>query len=170
MKRFKHNFKSAKTGATLSEMCVVIALVAIVSVSVVTFASLSSEVTKISASKEMATERVEFIEDLIEGWVENAIVNNATDLKVQDNKIVAKIEEDDINLYFLNGNLKAKFSAENESSFDCKEIKEIRFEEMRNEKDLIFFCTVTYELESANNKKVEKTNTFCINPRLDDIV
>ena len=46
MKWFKTDFKSAKMGATLSEMCVVIAIIAIVAVSVVTFTSLSSEVTK----------------------------------------------------------------------------------------------------------------------------
>lgn len=170
MKWFKADFKSAKKGATLSEMSVVIAIIAIVAVSVVTFTSLSSEVTKMSASKEMATERVEFIENLVEGWVDSAIVNNATDLKVQDNKLAAKIEGEDIGLYFSNGVLKAKFSAENETSLDCEEIKEIKFEEMRNEKDIIFFCTVTYELEKANKEKVEKTNTFCINPRLDDVV
>lgn len=157
-------------GSTLSELCVVIGVIAIVSVSVVSFTTLAGAITKTSAAKEVAAERIDFIEDLVEGWVDNAAQKNATELKAQDNRLIATIDGVDYPLYFSSDAVTACFSQDNTVNLATEEIKAIDFEEMRNEKDVIFFCKITYIIENSKEQKIEKTYTFCVNTRLDDIV
>lgn len=162
--------KSAKKGITLSEMCVVIGIIAIVSVAVVSFTTIASAITKVSAAKEKAAEKINLVENLVEGWVENAVLENATELQVKDNKLVAKINDKDYIVSFSNNTLKASFSSGNESIISFEEITKIDFQEMRNDSDVIFFCTVTYAIKNSQEIEIEKTHTFCVNTRLGDTV
>lgn len=170
MKLLNKSFKAAKRGVTLSELCVVIALVAVVSVAVVSFTTIAGAITKSSAAKEKAAERIDFVEDLLEGWVDSAIANNATELIAQNDKLVAKIEDKQYTFSFADGKVTASFSEDNKVDFAVEEITKIKFEEMRNDSDVIFFCTVTYVYENSREVEIEKGRTFCVNTRLDDVV
>ncbi len=157
-------------GATLSELCVVIAVIAIVSVSVVSFTALASAITKTSAKKEVVAERIDLVENLVEDWIENAITKNATELKAQTNKLVATIDDKQQILSFSNNKVIASFLEDNEVNLAANEIIQIEFEEMRNDSDVIFFCTITYVYENFRKEEIKSTYTFCVNTRLDDVV
>ena len=81
-----------------------------------------------------------------------------------------------IRLQYNSQNLVVVFPAEGgepvSRTFQFEVITDVQFEVKENpsKTDEIFFCTVTYVYRQGQNKEVEKTYTFCINPRVGEVL
>jgi hypothetical protein len=79
-----------------------------------------------------------------------------------------------ITLQYNSQNLVVVFPAEGGESvsrtFQFEVITDVQFAVEKSKTDELFFCTVTYVHRQGQNKEVEKNYTFCINPRVGEVL
>ena len=169
--------RNKKKGATLAEMCIVMAVVAIVSLSVTSFATMASGRGTAAATKLDAMGDLEIVEAIVESWIlevakdpENVI---NIDPKVS-NKITATKNDPVTNrsIMFDQQTLNVTFPGVGDAVlYRLKSIKNLAFEvEQSSDKTAtLYYCTVTYEYRNGIVTK-DQTYTFCVYPRVGEIV
>lgn len=140
-----------KKGATLAELCVVIAIAAIVSVMVVSFSTLASNRVDTFQERANINSEIALVEAMTEGWIVSTTEGGATPESLADTPPV--IYED--RLYFTE-----------ELSVPVDYVKSIKLTVMTQEGDALYVVTLTYRAVGGK----EATYTFCVNPYIGDVI
>ena len=158
---------SFKKGITLTEICVVLAVVAVVSVMVISFSSLVAGSSGSSKQNLNITEEIILVENLTKNWL-NSSATNDTITKTENGLLK---EGTNCELQFENKTFTYKLG-ENKQSHKLDYIKNIEFSRVlkKNSNDALYFCKITYLAPKSGNKKIEKTYTFCVNPFVGEVV
>ena len=158
-----------RKGVTLAEMSIVMAVIAIVSLSVVSFVMITSGRGTAGIAKLNAMEEIELVEAIVDNW----FAMNAKDETFINPR--GSIE--------WNGKtLEVGFTPGSTTKYNLEKVTDISFSQMflteSGEykktldngdvvKDILYFCTVTYVQEEDAR---EQTYTFCINPRVGETI
>lgn len=151
-----------RRGATLAEMCIVMAVISIVSMSVVSFITMTSGRSAASIGRLEAIDDLELVETVVDKWFAKTTQPIKIDkgmVKVGD---LAAIRVD-------NKTLSVDFQETGMEDYPLERVKALFFtcEESDTKDDVLYFCTVTYYLK---NEDEEQTYTFCINPRVGETI
>lgn len=157
--------RNRKKGITLSEICIVLAVVSVVSLVVVSFAAMAIGRGATGTDKLKVMQDIELLEAMVDNWFAK-VYNNGTDVAID----AGKTSLNDGTLYWKNGNLYIKLADEKYRSYSFETVTNLTFEKMSQGNDEIFFCTVTYAYRRGQNTPVEETYTFCINPRVGESI
>jgi prepilin-type N-terminal cleavage/methylation domain-containing protein len=159
-------FKNRK-GFTLSELCIVLALVAMVSTIVISFCPIMNKRSAISRARLDIVNEVNAVETLIEKWVDKMSEQGAVFGKAEDGSLVATVNNADYGATFVNGEFKASVpDGDNEMTFATTRIESMAFDLVSEDGDTIFFCTATALLTQVNSDAKEEKYTFCVNSRI----
>jgi hypothetical protein len=190
--------RNKKKGITLTEICVALAVLSIVSLVVVSFAAMATGRGATGTDKLKFMQDIELLEAVVDDWFE-AVYNAGDKVSVVDDAPVSAdpteptepteptdppvihtwlkmAGNESITLQYNSQNLVVVFPAEGGESvsrtFQFEVITDVQFEVKENpsKTDEIFFCTVTYVYRQGQNKEVEKNYTFCINPRVGEVL
>lgn len=157
------NKNNKRRGATITELLVVIAVIAIAAGMVATFS------TMVSANRELSQARLDALQDikLAETVIENFIEDNANEINLlyttheDETKICKKISiPSGDNLEFSNGTLNIN-SNTNPLTINLETVTGITFKEhsVEGNSDKIYYCTITYDIGGT-----PFDYTFCVNP------
>ena len=156
-----------RKGFTLSELCIVLALVAIVSTIVISFCLIMNKRSAISRARLDIVNEVNAVETLIEKWVDNMSEQGAVFSKTEDGSLLATVNNVDYGASFAKGEFKASVpDSANEMAFATTRIESIAFDLVSEDEDTIFFCTATALLPQVNGEAKEEKYTFCVNSRI----
>lgn len=163
-----------RKGITLSEICIVLAVVSIVSLAVVSFAAMATGRGATGTDKLKVMQDIELLEAMVDNWFNEVYVFDENNTLVRpevvgENSNVLAVG--DKKLWLENGNLYTRFSTEDIRTYRFETVTKLAFEQMKAESgDIIYFCTVTYAYRRGQNTPVEETYTFCINPRVGESI
>ena len=159
-------FKNRK-GFTLSELCIVLALVAIVSTIVISFCLIMNKRSAISRARLDIVNEVNAVETLIEKWVDKMSEQGAVFSKTEDGSLLATVNNVDYGVSFANGEFKASVpDGDNEIAVATTRIESIAFDLVSEDEDAILFCAATALLPQVNGEAKEEKYTFCVNSRI----
>ena len=178
--------RNYRKGITLAEMCIVLAVVAIVSLSVASFATMAGGRGTAAATKLDAMGDLEIVEAIVESWILEAAKDPEYNIEVEildeeqneqqlkNNKLfsVEKGTSTVKDQIWLDGKtLTASFSGEDPILYVLKAITGLHFETETADGDdtVLYYCTVTYQYRNGIVTK-EQTYTFCVYPRVGEIV
>ncbi len=158
-------FRKPNKGMTIAEICIVLAVLSIVSLSIVSFAAMATGRGATSTDKLKVMQDIELLEALVDNWFNEAYT--ITD-KPEANDENSSLIVGDKSLSWAKGNLIVRFSDEDVRAYRFETVTELTFEKMSQGDDDIYFCTVTYTYRQ--NKDKEGTYTFCVNPRVGESI
>ena len=151
-----------KKGMTIAEICIVLAVLSIVSLSIVSFAAMATGRGATSTDKLKVMQDIELLEAMVDNWFNEVYTtedkpeidtNNGGLLKVGDTK----------SLSWANGNL----IIDGIRTYRFETVTGLEFERLNqgdDDDDDIYFCKVTYTYRQ--NKDKTGYYTFCVNPRV----
>ena len=165
--------KNMRNGATVAEICVVLAIISVVSLIVVSFCA-SVDRRSDSASFQLGVMNdLEGIESLTEEWSDRVTAAKAT-IKCNnsggdDSLVYAVSGEEVYSILFSDGVMRAECPNGEMLSYECKSVKSMVFyvERREGDEDFLLFCKVIF---SALGDISEKEYTFCINSRIGEEV
>jgi len=162
--------KSNRKGMSISEMCVVLAVVAIAALAVVSFTTMVSARSMASAIKLQALDSVTRTRIVVEQWANAMERNNAEEFTVAPDgtALTAKIGGQEYTVTMSREHIAAQMPDGNELSLSVEQIEALEFDVMARAEDTLVFCTVTYRASksAADNRSI----TFCINPHAGEIL
>lgn len=170
MIREKRDPKANRKGVSIAEMCVVLAIVSIVALTVVSFTTMVSAQSRASATKYNAMEDMELTEAILEDWVDIMLEKNTSSITPGEGSLTARVGAADYSIFVQELQLVAQLPGEVSRTFPLKTVKELRFDTMENTDCALYFCTVVYEVPSYTGEGVERTFTFCIQPRIGEVL
>ena len=138
--------KCEKRGFTVAELCIVLAVISIVSTVVISFTAMVTQRSKISRAQLSALQDIELIETLVEAHIEDPNTTNKTDVSVTGGYLV------------IAG--KNKLALETVTGFEITP--------KENNGDILYICKVTYQIPYEKN--TTHTYTFCVNPYVGETV
>lgn len=155
--------KNKKKGITLSEICIVLAVLSIVSLAIVSYAAMATGRGISGADKLKVMQDIELLEAMVDDWFDK--VYEPGTITVTGNKLSIGEQRE---LFFSGTTMYTKFSNTEIRSYHFETITSLQFaiENNPDNNDEIFFCTVTYAYRRGQNTPVKETYTFCINPRV----
>ncbi len=148
-------------GSSLAEMCVVVAVIAIVALAVVSFTAMVSSRTSVSATKLKAMEDLELTQSIMEDWIaqmEPYIIHT------DGESLAATVDGEDCTLSLENKVLHVEFPGTEAVELPLEAVEALRFE-IEGTSDALYFCTIVYQLPNGKKSSVEATYTFCVNLR-----
>lgn len=156
-----------KRGFTLSELCIVLALVAVVATIVTSFCLVVHQRSVISSARLNIVNEVNVVETFVERWVDKMSEKGATFSISKDGTLTATLEGVDYEATFSEGVFNGAVpSGENGMTFSTTSIYSVVFEVESQNGDTIFFCTATALLPQVNGDAKEEKYTFCVNSRI----
>lgn len=148
-----------KRGFTLTELVVVIAVLAIISTMVVSFSVMVNGSQRLAKAKVEALGDIRLAESVIENFINDASDSNNTNC-YRSETMLANIEGD--TLTFENGALNINKTGGENSTVNFEHITNITFSyhsTKENGADTIYYCKITYIVGDH-----EYDYTFCVNP------
>ena len=156
-----------KRGFTLSELCIVLALVAVVATIVTSFCLVVHQRSVISSARLNIVNEVNVVETFVERWVDKMSEKGATFSIAEDGTLTATLDGVDYEATFSEGVFNGAVpSGENGMTFTTTSIDSVVFEVESQNGDTIFFCTATALLPQVNGDAKEEKYTFCVNSRI----
>ena len=149
-------------GMTIAEICIVLAVLSIVSLSIVSFAAMATGRGATSTDKLKVMQDIELLEALVDNWFNEAYT--ITDKPEANDENSSLIVGDKSLSWAKNGNL----VIDGTQTYRFETVTELTFEKMSQGDDDIYFCTVTYTYRQ--NKDREGTYIFCVNPRVGEAI
>lgn len=153
-------------GSSLAEMCVVVAVIAIMALAVVSFTALASNRTMISATRLKAMEDLELTQTIMERWIEQM---EPYGIQTDGESLTATVDEVDCSLYLENKVLYADFSDGMLTEIQLEAVDELQFE-IEKASDTLYFCTIVYQFPNGKKSSVEATYTFCVNLQVGETI
>lgn len=151
-----------RKGATMAEICIIMAVISIVSMSVVSFITMTSGRSAASIGRLEAIDDLELVETVVDKWFaqQTEPVGIKDGMVMEGNLPAIRIE---------NRVLYVDFQEVGMEDYPLERVKALFFtyEESDTKDDVLYFCTVTYYLK---NEDEEQTYTFCINPRVGEMI
>lgn len=161
-----------RKGVTLAEMSIVMAVIAIVSLSVVSFVMITSGRGTAGIAKLNAMEEIELVEAVVDGWFAAMPANEVNSVQVSGDK--NRVEGVDSGFVTIeigrdSSTMEVKFPGRDNTYYHFEKIKGLLFdrEVSQSGDDVLYFCTVTYVQEEDAR---EQTYIFCINPRVGETI
>ena len=146
-----------RKGFTLSELCIVLALVAMVSTIVISFCLIMNKRSVISRARLDIVNEVNAVETFIEQWADKMTEQGAVFGKTEDGSLLATVNNVDYKATFVNGELKASVpDSANEMTFATTRIESMAFDLVSKDGDRMFFCTATALLPQVNIEVLRK--------------
>ena len=161
--------RNYRKGVTLAEMCIVLAVVAIVSLSVASFATMAGGRGTAAATKLDAMGDLEIVEAIVESWILEA-ANREKNIEIAEDgsTIFTTINKND-KIGLSGKTLQVSFpDGEEDIYYNLKSITGLKFD-WAGDDAKIYYCTVTYQYRNGIVTK-EQTYTFCVYPRVGEIV
>lgn len=156
-----------RRGFTLSELCIVLALVAIVGTIVTSFCLVIHRRSVISRARLDIVNEINVVETYVERWVDKMSEKGATFSIAEDGTLTATLEGVDYEATFSEGVFNGAVpSGENGMTFSTTRIDSVIFEVESKNGDTIFFCTATALLPQVNGEDKQEKYTFCVNSRI----
>ena len=156
-----------KRGFTLSELCIVLALVAVVATIVTSFCLVVHQRSVISSARLNIVNEVNVVETFVERWVDKMSEKGATFSIAEDGTLTATLDGVDYEATFSEGVFNGAVpSDDNGMTFSTTSIDSVVFEVESKNGDTIFFCTATALLPQVNGDAKEEKYTFCVNSRI----
>lgn len=168
MRRGKETIK----GVTLAELCVVLAVIAIISTVVISFSLLVSQRVAVSRARLNAMNDVEQMESVVDGWVGHMDLAGAALSAGEDNtRIKARLGNgEEYILSYTDGALTGELPGGGAISSRTEQVTAVEFRVLSNGTDSICFGTVTYAIPRVGGDDLsEQTRTFCVNPHVGDV-
>ena len=157
-----------RKGATLSELCVVLAVIAVISSTVVSFCVMIHRRSYISSQRLAAMQELEQCENTAEAWIESLSSLGAEfDLDPESHLPVAIIGSDSYSFTFIDGLISGKAPDGLEFSLQTKMISSLSFSMQSKETDTLFVCSLEYVVPKGMSKET-LDYSFCINPFVGD--
>lgn len=157
---------SRRKAVTLAEICVVLAVVAIVSTLVASFCLMANHRAAASSNRTQILSEVDAIEKIVESFIDGAVTQNA-DLSCDGASLGAGENK---KITFIEGELSAHIPGREDAlTLDCETVESLSFELMTREdedRDDLVFCTVSCKIPLANGESKTETHVFCVNSRL----
>lgn len=167
--------KNNRKGVTLAEICIVLAVVAIVSLSVASFATMAGGRGTSAATKLDAMGDLEIVEAVVESWILEAVRLEET-IKIdpvnEKNSTISIDGGSDKISVRSNGWMEVSFPSDGNTemlNYNLKSVVGLRFETKTDGTATLYYCTVAYEYRNGIVTK-EQTYTFCVYPRVGEIV
>ena len=156
---------SRRKAVTLAEICIVLAVISIVSTLVASFCLMANKRAIASSSRTNILSEVDAIEKIIESFVDGALTENET-LRTDGNNLYA----DTYSVTLNDGDIRATIPGREPITLECSTVETISFEllEYLEDGDTLVFCTVSCRVPSANGENKLETHVFCVNSRLDE--
>ena len=158
-----------KRGFTLSELCIVLALVAVVATIVTSFCLVVHQRSVISSARLDIVNEVNVVETFVERWVDKMSEKGATFSIAEDGTLTATFEGVDYKATFSEGVFNGALPDAEPMTYTTIRIESLTFDfEPKNEGtgDTIFFCTATALLPQVNGEDKQEKYTFCVNSRI----
>ena len=154
-----------RRGATVAELMVVIAVLAIAATMVVSFSAMTSGTTKLANAKLEALNEIRLAESAIEGFIES----NSNDLTLlyvpisegSEQKICRSMSTtNSSDMLRCNGGKITVNKAGNQTTVDLEYVTDIIFTHKGDSNtDTLYYCTITYKIGDS-----DFYYTFCVNP------
>lgn len=156
-----------KKGFTLSEVCVVLAVVGIVSAIVTSFCIVMHHRSNMSRARLDIVNEINVVETYVERWVDKMYENGA-EFSINEGVLTATIGTVDYKATFTDGVFNGEVPADETMTFNTMRIESLEFDCAENEGtgDKIFFCTATALLPQVNGEDKQEQYTFCVNSRI----
>lgn len=156
-----------KKGFTLSEVCVVLAVVGIVSAIVTSFCIVMHHRSNMSRARLDIVNEINVVETYVERWVDKMYENGA-EFSINEGVLTATIGTVDYKATFTDGVFNGEVPADETMTFNTMRIESLEFDCAKNEGtgDKIFFCTATALLPQVNGEDKQEQYTFCVNSRI----
>ena len=161
-----------RKGATLAEICVVLAVISVISLSVTSFVAMTSHRGAAASAKLAAMTELEMIESLADQWF-SVVQNSGGEVEIQEGKLLSGLPE---GFLCVEGNILEMLAPGGSPMTQMlTAIEKIQWEEVNktdrngNVVDTLYFCTVAYSYK-LSGKAVSQTYVFCVNPRVGETV
>ena len=156
--------KKHRKGATLAEICVVLAVIAIVSSIVLSFCLLMHYRTLESTKRLQIINEVEAVESMVEAWCDKVISQG--EIIVTDGNNLSTDKRSDIS---FRDHIFSVVTSEKSTTLECETISSVTFEVLNatDSDDQIIFCTVECILPIADGESKPRTYVFCVNSRIE---
>ena len=159
--------KKNRRGVTLAELCIVLAVISIVSTMVVSFSVLVTERSRVSRARLDALNDIRLVESLVEDWIEDGgeITKYSGTPSIESSFFITSgLKNEEGALIFFDGE-SLNFG---DKAIHLETVKSMVFEVIENESntDTLYICTVTYD----TGYEGEKTYTFCVNPYVGETI
>ena len=166
-----------RRGFTLSELCIVLALVAIVGTIVTSFCLVIHRRSVISRARLDIVNEINVVETYVERWVDKMYEKGATFSIAEDGTLTATIEGVDYEATFTDGVFNGALPEAEPMTYTTMRIESLTFDfepkkegaggtENEGKGDKIFFCTATALLPQVNGEDKQEQYTFCVNSRI----
>lgn len=157
-------------GITIAELCVVIAILTIVSLIVVSFCLLINNRSSAGSDALSRMDEIEALETFVDAW-SDSVAGAGAQIDSNECSKTQLVAYAGTNVYILlyeDGVLRAQDPDGAMFSYECKNELSIEFQSQSKEgQDFIVFCKVLFRIEKEGS---EKSYTFCSNPRLGESV
>lgn len=148
-----------RRGATVAELMVVIAVLAIAATMVVSFSAMTSGTTKLANAKLEALNEIRLAESAIEGFIES---------NANENREISRLSDEMLSVdgvgtvKFLNGFLSISYNegtGKDNVVIQLESVTSITFDIHGSGSDVIYYCHIGYNVGETGF-----TYTFCVNP------
>lgn len=170
MKHLNRMRRSGKDGTTLTEMCVVLAVISIVALAVVSFTTMVGARSAVGAAKLNMLEDRQLTKVVLSTWVDTLAAEDATFMTDENGNIFAAADGGVFSVFLGPDSITAPVPSGQMLSCPISTLTSLKFEQMTNsDGDAIFFCTAAYELPNPAGGIIERSFTFTINPHIGDV-
>ena len=167
MKRFHFTPRGDKKGSTLTEMCVVLAVVSIVALAVVSFTTMVGARSGVGAAKLNMLEDRQLTKVVLSAWIDRLTAEDATFMTDEHGNIFAAVDEEVFSVFLAPDRIAAPVPGGEMLSCPVSTLTSLKFEQMTHENgDAIFFCTAEYELPNPAGGTILRSFTFTVNPHI----
>lgn len=154
-----------KKGMSLAEICVVLAVISIVSLMVISFTTMVSARSTVSAAKLKAMDDQELTEVILENWIDHMVAKQAV-ISVEENTLYATKDGINYTVCLEEDKLIAPLTDGTFLSCPINTVTELRFDHLTSSDDTIYFCTAVYDYPDPRGGTITREYTFCINPHI----
>lgn len=169
MMRKYSGHRAAKKGITISEMCVVLGVVAVVALAVVSFTTMVSAHTTASSVRLNAMEDLELTQSVLEKWIVQMEAQE-TQVETDGESLTASVDGQIYTVSLADGNLILRYLDSEPVALALKTVSQLRFETMENTGGTVYFCTAVYYIEHPTKGSMEQTFTFCVDSRVGEVL
>ena len=168
MKLLNHTAHTLKKGSTLTEMCVVLAVVSIVALAVVSFTTMVGARSAVGAAKLKMMEDRQLTKVILESWLNQLTEENAV-ITADENGLRATVDGEVFSVALEEELLTAAIPDGDPLFCPIHTLTRLTFDSMSHAGDAIYFCTAEYELPNPSGGVIQRSFTFALNPHIGDV-
>jgi len=168
-----------RKGATLSEMMVVLAVIAVISTIVVSFSLMMNLRVKVAGARLAAAQDLSVIETITESWIDSYMDENATFSIDANGALVAnvaggasgtlKLDKEKL-VGIIPDGTPVTCNTKNFNSIIFSFVTKDGDSTVTPGEDAVFFATVTYSIPLANDQIRTYTYVFSVNPHVGEVI